>query len=285
MYSNDGYSSSFQITNNPFVNDPTNANARFPDISASGTFQGAQTGFPALGVQPGTMYQTQAYTFDGGGYGYTVPAPAGYPQSAPTVPQPQLQTRPSTYTQPFQPTSAFGQQLVSQVNGSGYGYLQGPGPTVESLSMAQQQIRNNPGYVAQFDPYASIGQGWDGQIQPQSQGQSQLASPTRSSFSSPSLTATSTSTSSSSSSSHPRDYIRTHKSELESWDTYAWKQLFNTFDALKDAWAARKQELQGRSTQMQTQYGGYYVAQVQQELGRLQTVSMMPWTSGCGMKG
>ena len=311
MYSNGGYGSTNpEITNNPFINDPTNAQSRFPDLSAtvqSPVSQGAPTGqytsWPPGGYQPqpGSMYpvqqgypqQQQQQPYDGGGGGggggggYVI-AGSGY--LSPGLGQ--LQPQP-TYKQPFQPSSAFGQQLVGQVNGSGYGYLQGQaqgGPKPESLSAPQHQIRNNPGYIAQFDPYASIGQGWDGQNQQgqgQSQSQSQLlsVSPTRSSFSSPISTSTPTSTSTNPTSSnptssnpHPRDYLRSHKAELESWDTYAWKQLFNCFDALKDAWVSQSQLLRGQSTQMQAQmqYGGYYAAQMQQELGRLQTVSAVP---------
>jgi len=65
---------------------------------------------------------------------------------------------------------------------------------------------------------------------------------------------------------HPREFIRTHKAELESWDTYAWKQVLNTFNALKDAWAARKKEVEARIAQVQRDYG--YTGQ--QEVARLQ---------------
>jgi len=71
---------------------------------------------------------------------------------------------------------------------------------------------------------------------------------------------------------HPREYIRTHKAEIESWDTYAWKQLLGTFDTLKDAWEKRKKEIEGNIAQLQQQmqYGGYYAGQIQQETARLQ---------------
>ena len=41
---------------------------------------------------------------------------------------------------------------------------------------------------------------------------------------------------------HPRDYIRQHKVELEAWDSYTWKQMFNACDGLSAAWLTRKQE-------------------------------------------
>lgn len=52
---------------------------------------------------------------------------------------------------------------------------------------------------------------------------------------------------------HPRDYIRQHKAELEAWDPYAWKQMFNACDALSAAWLTRKQEAERMAQQM----GGY----------------------------
>ncbi|KAF8920329.1 hypothetical protein CPB85DRAFT_627408 [Mucidula mucida] len=74
--------------------------------------------------------------------------------------------------------------------------------------------------------------------------------------------------------SHPREYIRIHKAEIEAWDTYAWKQLIGAFDAVKDAWAAKKTEIEQKIQQftMQMQYGGggYHPMQIQQEIARLQ---------------
>jgi len=166
-------------------------------------------------------------------------------------------------TSQFQPSSSFGQQLVHDVNsGSQFGHLQSQNNGYQSAPQAgasgygitpQQQLQNNPGYVAQFDPYASIGQGWDGQNQ--NQPRSPLSPSSNGNL-------------------HPRDHIRAHKAELEIWDTYAWKQLFNSFDALKGAWEVRKKELEGRVGQLhaQMQYGGggYHPTQIQQEGSRLQ---------------
>ena len=52
------------------------------------------------------------------------------------------------------------------------------------------------------------------------------------------------------------------------WDQYAWKQALNAFDALKDAWATRKKDVEGRIAQVQRDYG--YTGQ--QEVVRLQGV-------------
>jgi len=71
---------------------------------------------------------------------------------------------------------------------------------------------------------------------------------------------------------HPREYIRIHKAEVESWDPAAWRGLLSGFDALKEAWETRKKEIEGNIAQLQQQmqYGGYYAGQIQQEVARLQ---------------
>ncbi|KAK0450175.1 hypothetical protein EV421DRAFT_1899691 [Armillaria borealis] len=218
------------ITNNPFVTDPTNSESRFPDISGADHTNGQYTSW----LQPGasssyqqTGFQQQLPQYNSG-YG----SPGGY--LSPVSPQ---QT--SGFGQPW-----MGQPVSSGPQGSSYGYLQGQ--TAQSqpqaYNPAQQQLQNNPGYIAQFDPYSSVGQGWDG-----------------GSITNTNSTQTPISTSKSPAGfSHPREYLRTHKAELESWDAYAWKQLLGTFDAVKDAWEARKKELQDN------------IGQLQQEIMRLQ---------------
>ncbi|SJL09628.1 uncharacterized protein ARMOST_13008 [Armillaria ostoyae] len=234
------------ITNNPFVTDPTSSESRFPDISGADHTNGQYTSW----LQPGasssyqqTGFQQQLPQYNSG-YG----SPGGY--LSPVSPQ---QT--SGFGQPW-----MGQPVSSGPQGSSYGYLQGQ--TVQSqpqaYNPAQQQLQNNPGYVAQFDPYSSVGQGWDGGTTTNTNS-----------------TQTPISTSKSPAGfSHPREYLRTHKAELESWNAYAWKQLLGTFDAVKDAWEARKKELQDNIGQFQVQMqyggGGYHPAQLQQEIMRLQ---------------
>lgn len=123
----------------------------------------------------------------------------------------------------------------------------------------QPQMQPQPtGYqdVAQFDPYGPIAQGWGegGQQQQQQQGSQP--------------TSTSTSSTTYNGHPHPREFIRTHKAELEIWDPYAWKQALNAFDVLKDAWTARKKEVEGRIAQVKRDYG--YTGQG--EVDRLQGV-------------
>jgi hypothetical protein len=186
----------------------------------------------------------------------------------------------------------FGQQQQQQqftsstpnVSGSSYSYLSGGHQQQPNTSYnpARQQLHSNPNYLAQFDPYGAIPQGWEGAssptTNPNSIGHSVSSGSTLS-------TASSTSSSSFSSSSlgvgpkgdsHPRDFVRTHKSQIESWDAYAWKQFLNSFEALKGAWEERKADLMARAKGVIAQgqsgmaYGGYFAQQIQQEAARLQ---------------
>lgn len=188
--------------------------------------------------------------------------------------------------------NTFGQQYTSPapyVSGSSYSYLAGQQiQPNSSYNPAQQQLQNNPGYIAQFDPYSAISQGWDGiSSTNHTNHNATLGKGIAQSLSTGSSLSTVSSTSSSTPAgnalgvgpkgdSHPRDYIRTHKAEIEAWNNYAWKQLFNTFEAMKDAWGTRKDELMAKAKEIVTQgqarvaYGGYYAQQVQQEATRLQ---------------
>jgi len=287
MYSQGYGTQGSDFTNNPFINDPTNPQTRFPAIppitqepigqynsqwvQSPGVDYNGTAKFSMLGSDRAERYAYDdpiaASTFTNGGYGMAAPTQPG---------------------QQFQPSSGFGQQLVAQVNATGYvqapGQMQAqsqgyPAQYQNPYQTAQQQpqLQYNTGYpapqqqynnglqpaygqqlvqpappayqdVAQFDPYSSIAQGW-GDTTNQSQ-------------TSPSSNASKTYNGHT----HPREYIRTHKAELEVWDNYAWKQALNAFDVLKDAWAARKKEVESRITQVQRDYG--YTGQ--QEVARLQ---------------
>lgn len=189
------------------------------------------------------------------------------PQLSPGI-SPTQQFGSPVQSPPFQPSSFFGQQLASGQLSSSYGYLQGQNTSPQTYNPVQQQLQS-PGYIPQFDPYASIGQGWDDSFQSQQSNQQAVSGATSATSAAPT-----TSTTSYNGHVHPREYLRTHKQEVESWDSYAWKQLLNCFDALKDAWGARKKELEGQVAQLQMQFqyggGGYYGPQIQQEGARLQ---------------
>ncbi|KAK1226566.1 hypothetical protein PQX77_010449 [Marasmius sp. AFHP31] len=288
---------SSQVTgmNNPFSTDPSNPRNRFPDLSTSSPsppmsnpqYTSWMPQQQQQQQQPQQFYQQSSFTgaspqnqFSPGGYGTNMNT-GGWSNGGGG---PGMGVGGSLMSQPtgFQPSSSFGQQLTSQLHGSSYGYLNGQQQQQQQQSTynpAQQQL-SSPSYIAQLDPYSSIGQGWDGS---QQSSQMQMQSPTTG-MQSPTGTGSGfqgqgqgTTSRSANGEFHPREYIRTHKSEIESWDSYAWKQLLNAFDALKDAWEARKKELEGKASQMQMQVqysgGGYYAAQLQQEATRLQGLS------------
>ncbi|KAF7330552.1 hypothetical protein MVEN_02495100 [Mycena venus] len=268
---NNPYASSDFTANNPFVSDPQ---SRYPDLNSPPAHDPSSAQFTnwlqpgahsPMGMQnqqqpPFQQQQFQQFTPSPGGY---LPQQAGY--GAPQSPS------------GFQPTSSFGQQLAGQVNGSSYGYLQGQNTAVSpGYNPVQQQLQNNPGYIAQFDPYASIGQGWDGSMsQPQQPQQQQQQPQGQPSHMAQGVTSPGAFSTSPTGQMHPREYLRQHKAEVESWDTHAWKQLLGAFEALKDAWEARKKEIEGNITQLQQQmqYGGYYAGQIQQEIARLQAMT------------
>ena len=265
------------VSNNPFIDDPTNPRNRFPDISAT--------------ISPAVQTTTTQYTSSWVNSQPTGYAQQSYSQYQQQHPQYSVQAQPTGYTAHnlFQPSSAFGQQLSSQINGSSYGYLTGQttSPTL-AYNPAQQQLLSNPNYVAQFDPYAPIGQGWDGN---QSRNPPQSLSPPTSvgSIGVPSSQQALTTSRSATGLLHPREFVRTYKTEVESWDGYTWRQLLSTFESLKDAWETRKKELAAKVGQMQQQmaYANYYQAQqIQQEGSRLQGVCfvfffMMCFLSPC----
>jgi len=182
----------------------------------------------------------------------------------------------------FQPSSSFGQQLSSHLNAvasSGYmspGAMGGPGyqqqqqftgypqQSYNQTGYQQQQQPSGyqnyggvdsqqlqPQYLPEFDPYASIAQGWNG-TNPNQQPPSNIGSVTSTTPQSDRL--------------HPREFTRKYKAELEAWDSYTWKQMQNTFDALKGAWERRMRDLEGRTRQISTSWG--YNAQ--QEMAQYQ---------------
>ncbi|KAH9481734.1 hypothetical protein JR316_0006261 [Psilocybe cubensis] len=308
-----GYSASQPLTNNPFIADGgSNPSARFPDLSSPPVTNQQQQqqygGWGSAAMSPVSpqqqqqgMYQqysqqqqqpqmTMGYapqqqmgggiSMGGGGAGYLSPGVQLYPSH----------TGSGGGGAPFQPSSSFGQQLAAHVSGSSYSYLQGQQQQQQgnpnAYNPAQQQLQNNPGYVAQLDPYSSIGQLWgdSNQSQPQQQGQAQaqmgggvgLGQSYSSSAGGVAPLPTGGYGVSASGEPHPRDYIRAHKAEIEAWDNFAWKQLLGAFETLMKAWETRKGELAARVGEMSAQmnvgmaYGPYYVAQIQQEGARLQ---------------
>ncbi|KDQ59246.1 hypothetical protein JAAARDRAFT_33968 [Jaapia argillacea MUCL 33604] len=271
-------------TNNPFIDQSAAAYSRFPDIGAQQSPSPPGSGQYSTWIQPQyTQQPTQQ------------PSPAAYPNQSMYLQQqqqPQAAWGQGVYSNPtgFQPSSSFGQQLAvggvpqpyqNQYANGAAGYYAQPqqpqqpqftgyaspspyGSVYPQQGQAQAQYQTPQAYLAEFDPYSAIGQQqWSQGQQPQQQ-QPQTTSTTTSSHSrSPSA----------SGSPHPRDYIRTHKPELESWDPYAWKQLKNACDTLMSAWEARKNEIGsrlGQLGQMGSGAGGWYgVDQERSRLGEL----------------
>jgi hypothetical protein len=298
MYGSSTYGANLNnppLTNNPFIESTSHPSSRYPDLSAPTSQPQSQWTDPTLltGLQP--QYQPDIYQQ----YPPVQQIPSGYPPQPPQFQVPiQPQIQPPNYpppfqqpppqqpslqpTAPFQPSSSFGQTLQSSMSGGGYGYLQSGQPqppqqqhTTPAYNPAQQL--NNPNYVAQLDPYGPISQGWatDTTTTPQSQQSlSQASNNNNNNFGygnnqnnmgySPSGEP------------HPRDYIRSHKQDIEAWDQYTWKQLLNSCEALKRSWESKRNELKTKLAGLQSQhrYAGYYDrTQIQQEGGRIQAVS------------
>jgi hypothetical protein len=186
----------------------------------------------------------------------------------------------------FTPSSAFGQQMAAQLGGGGgyggaglqtsygggmggaMGYQQTGYPQQQQQTgYPQQQQQMQQGWggqyqqqqqpqqadwsaIAQFDPYSNLGS-FEGQsgsgaglfggsgTQPTSSGPSAYSA-AQNGYQ-PGNTS-----SAPAGQLHPREMVHKHKRELEAWDPYAWKQLTNSFDALKSAWDVRTREVEGR---------------------------------------
>ncbi|KAI0649093.1 hypothetical protein C8Q79DRAFT_903494 [Trametes meyenii] len=245
-----------ELSNNPFIDHSSNALARFPDISGSEDLSGSSAQFTSWLNKP----QTSAINTNQTGYfpqGATSPTgySAGYqtpqPQSAgqwgaggsgfsqPQQPYGQMMSppaQPQISSGPFQPSSSFGQQLVGQVNGA-YGAARQPQPQYSSGYPGSPQYgqtyqqgypgqQQQPQYLSEFDPY-SQGQGVPTSGPGVGAGQSTVQYGTGNRQ-------------------HPRQFVQSHKVELETWDSYTWKQAQNSFEELKSAWELRKRELEAR---------------------------------------
>ncbi|THH22133.1 hypothetical protein EUX98_g8241 [Antrodiella citrinella] len=297
-----------ELSNNPFIDHPSNALARFPDISSgespytgpftswlkpSGPGSAALTNTPSPGYgdgglavgaggPPGYQQQVSQQTT-----GWNQPgAPQQYQQNSGFISQQPVQPQPTG--RPFQPSSSFGQQLHGAVN-SAYG-IPSQQPQQQQIPQQQQQSQYTgyptspqygPGYqpqypqalqqqqtaqyLSEFDPYSqvgSLGQAQTSHTGPYGQGPGQGPGQGSSTYQHQ----------------HPRDHIRQHKAEMESWDSYTWKQSLQSFEALKEAWLSRKREIEARGKAMGGAglfgasgygYGGAYGQQAQ-ELAHLE---------------
>lgn len=230
-------------SNNPFLNDAqaAPAHARFPDISASTLPQSPpQVAYQSYdaGYQQQAQFQQQQYPQFQGQTPYNQPQQYQQNQYASTS-YGLGQLGPQSTGMPFQPSGHFGQQLVSQVDFQ-QPYQQYPNGYQNQYVQPQQQQQQQqyggyqgsyqpqqqtPNYLSEFDPYAP-----------------RLATPSHPSHNRSRSQPTGLASQNPGGAMHPRDYIRQNKAELEAWDPYTWKQMFNACDTLSAAWLMRKQE-------------------------------------------
>ncbi len=207
-----------ELSNNPFIDHPSNALTRYPDINGTDNPEGTSTQFTSWLQASGQSAATSPGGYFGPGQqlgsnaGYQPQQQTGWPGNTGYPQQPgyntgyssPVQTQPSGM--PFQPSSSFGQQLAGHLN-SQYGtpapqqqasytsYHTSPQQaTPYGYPQQQQQQPQQNAYVPEFDPYTS-----QGAVAPQTASQFKPQ--------------------------HPREFIQQHKAELESWDAYAWKQV------------------------------------------------------------
>lgn len=225
-----------ELSNNPFIDHPTNALSRFPDIN--GADQPSGTNQFTSWLQPSSPTNSTPTGYSGlpqssaNGYGSSYQLSqqptgwqSGYPQQQSGLGAGyggQIQSQPTGL--PFQPSSTFGQQLSGQLNAAGYGSQINPQPQQQpqytgyetsaqygpsyGYGQAQSQYTGAPQqqasqYLSEFDPYSQQ------RAQAQSQNNNTSSSNGASQYQPP----------------HPREFVHQNKAELEAWDTYAWKQV------------------------------------------------------------
>lgn len=239
------------LTNNPFIDHTASIASRFPDLNAVSPSPAPSSPQYSAGWQQQPQYS-----------GFVGTSPTGYTQQYAQQsqwPQQQQQQQQyhsqvqASYPSPSYQASSFGQQL-GQVDTFATGYpqqshmqAQYTGYPTQQSEYVYQQPQQQTGYgypqqqqqqqqlLAQFDPYANLGQ----------------FSPTSRASAAP-TTASGTVGSPPPGVQHPRTFIHSHKAELEAWDPPTWRQVQNTFETLKMAWEMRK-----RTAESQVRaYGG-----------------------------
>ena len=294
-----------ELSNNPFLEHSSNPLTRYPDVSGSVSPTNSQ--FTSWIGQPTGVPQQQGYNTYG-------PQPAHQQYTAGWGGSPTYQTQGLAYANPqqqqqlqpqqqgsgyrFQPSSSFGQQLSSAVDG---GYIQGGAGYQQQQPQPQQQFNGyggtsngynttgvpgqiqipqtpyqqtgvtGPGYLSEFDPYGPTVQGnWDGQ-QPQPQQQQPYG------YQQGGGGSVNGGTPNSQPDLHPREVIQKYKAELEVWDSYSWKQVMNSLESLKRAWEKRMYELDMRTKQLSTNWG----VAGQHELAQYKNVGFLYIFLGC----
>lgn len=244
-----------QPTNNPFLNEQhADASSRYPDINnigspAPGMMSGpsqwqpqqSQYGQPNQGysqsgfMQPQPQQQQMGY-MQNPQPGFTLGM--GMPQQTPYSPSVEDQISKLCVIDP--PPFSRNQQYSTQPNQfSTMQYQQpqypmspvGSNPTGYPFQSQQPSTYNA---VADLDPYSGLGSA------PFSTTQSQLSQSQPQPQSQPQYSA-----SGSQHGDHPRTFVQKWKTELEQWDTAAWKQVMVRIADLRSAWEVRKRDLNG----------------------------------------
>ncbi|CAE6394738.1 unnamed protein product [Rhizoctonia solani] len=216
-------------TNNPFLNEnQDDASSRYPDINNIGSPQNMggpsqwqsqpQYGQPSLGYNHSGFMQQQPQQHPG----YMQPQPSfgygmgqGVPQAAPYSPAQQY---------PGQHSQLSSMQYQPQ-------YPMSPVGSTPTGFPYQTQQSNNYNTVADLDPYSNLSNTSFANTQSQPQSQPQYSTP----GSQPQTQH----------GDHPRTFVQKFKTELEQWDTAAWKQVMLRIADLRSAWEVRKRDLNG----------------------------------------
>ena len=158
MYNSSNYGADNPAsTNNPFLQNSSHPNNRYPDPSeplSQPQSQWTDNDDPTLSTGPQPQYQPDTYQRYP-----TTTLPLGYTPQPPQIPS-QSPIISGGYGYTPQPPQIPSQS--SSISG-GYGYLQsGQPPLQPEYNLAQQQV-NSPNYVSQLDPFKQleIPQGWD----------------------------------------------------------------------------------------------------------------------------
>ncbi|KAF8526319.1 hypothetical protein BU17DRAFT_62300 [Hysterangium stoloniferum] len=229
-----------QPANNPFLE--SSASTRFPALDEDQyqpSLQSPQS-YSSQSVSPSpSHFQRSSYGMQQQQFNQwsgQQQSPGGYNQGGGYAghvfaPQPSgLGSQP--YGGPF-PYGAQQPQLQVQTQYTGY-------PQFQPSHMPLQQQYQQPNPISEFDPYSGLPASPNGLSTPtlvsQPTGQPQRLGP--------------------SGQQHPRAFIRSHKVQLDTWNSFSWKQALGTFEELKSAWETRRGDLQKHL------YSGQYLTAV-----------------------
>ncbi|BGO93517.1 hypothetical protein NBRC10512_007471 [Rhodotorula toruloides] len=228
--------------NNPFAKPPQTelsaAAQRFPDVLRNDPDLQQGQGQYGYAQGQGQVYPQQTGYGGGGGMnGY------GQAQGGMGYGVQQQQQQQQGYLQPQQtgyggggyasqsPMGAGGMYSQGQQQQQQYGYQQPQYTGMQSYQPSYSPAPPPP--VQDLDPYSSLSSSSFASSSPapssNQQAGSLLAVPQTQS--------------------HPRDYVQENRAQLMSWDEYAWRQLDNRIDALREAWQTRLALLRAASDQ------------------------------------